>query len=394
MSKEIAIEVKNLSKHFRLPVEQARGIKQAVINRFKGIKGYKDQKVLRDISFNVEKGDFFGIVGRNGSGKSTLLKLISNIYNSDSGTVAINGSLVSFIELGVGFNPELTGRENVYLNGALLGFSTSEVDEMYDDIVDFAELAEFMDQKLKIYSSGMQVRLAFSCAIRAKSDILVLDEVLAVGDEAFQRKCNDYFDKIRKEDGKTVVLVTHNMGAVRKYCNRALMLRDGKIVVVGSPEDVANEYSLENLETNDVLNPDKSHKERALFIKNLDVKMMNKKIVSEKDKVKIRISYEAKEHTKTSIKLSMIEMSSGAMALWSSSELFDKKKVTSTLTIDMSNLNDANFKIFVNIRNENGDLLSGLQDSLAPTFVFRRADYDSKQNVSPAVLFSQGEWME
>jgi ABC-2 type transport system ATP-binding protein len=241
MSKEIAIEVKNLSKHFRLPVEQARGIKQAAINRVKGIKGYKDQKVLRDISFNVEKGDFFGIVGRNGSGKSTLLKLISNIYNPDSGTVTINGSLVSFIELGVGFNPELTGRENVYLNGALLGFSNEEIDEMYDDIVDFAELAEFMDQKLKNYSSGMQVRLAFSCAIRAKSDILVLDEVLAVGDEAFQRKCYNYFATLKKNK-KTVVLVTHDMGSVQQFCNKAMMIEAGKIVENGNSAKVAQCY--------------------------------------------------------------------------------------------------------------------------------------------------------
>ena len=147
-------------------------------NRFKGIKGYKEQHVLKDISFEVEKGDFFGILGRNGSGKSTLLKIISEIYVPEKGTVTIDGKLVSFIELGVGFNPELTGRENVYMNGAMLGFSTAEIDAMYDDIVDFAELHEFMNQKLKNYSSGMQVRLAFSVAIKAQGDILILDEVL------------------------------------------------------------------------------------------------------------------------------------------------------------------------------------------------------------------------
>ena len=173
-----------------------------MVNRFKGIKGYKEQHVLKDISFEVEKGDFFGILGRNGSGKSTLLKIISQIYEPEHGSVTVNGKLVSFIELGVGFNPELTGRENVYLNGALLGFSREEIDEMYDDIVDFAELKEFMNQKLKNYSSGMQVRLAFSVAIKAQGDVLILDEVLAVGDEAFQHKCNDYFLD-RKKSGKT-----------------------------------------------------------------------------------------------------------------------------------------------------------------------------------------------
>ena len=198
-TRPVVLSVNHVGKYFRLPTEQATGLKMLFINWTKGIKGYKEQHVLRDISFEVRQGDFFGIVGRNGSGKSTLLKLISGIYVPDSGNISVEGKLVPFIELGVGFNPELTGRENVYLNGALLGFSRSEIDDMYDDIVEFAELEEFMDQKLKNYSSGMQVRLAFSVAIKAQGDILVLDEVLAVGDEAFQRKCDNYFANIKKE---------------------------------------------------------------------------------------------------------------------------------------------------------------------------------------------------
>ena len=242
-----ALEVKNVSKSFRLPTEQANGIKQAFVNWTKGVKGYKEQHVLKDISFKVEKGDFFGIVGRNGSGKSTLLKIISQIYTPEKGEVKVNGTLIPFIELGVGFNPELTGRENVYMNGALLGFSREEVSKMYPEIVEFAELEEFMDQKLKNYSSGMQVRLAFSIAIKAQGDILVLDEVLAVGDEAFQRKCNDFFEKIKKDKTKTVILVTHSMDSVRKYCNKAMMIRNGKVVVYGSPSDVASQYTADNL---------------------------------------------------------------------------------------------------------------------------------------------------
>lgn len=151
-----------------MPTEQATGLKQAFINWARGIKGYKKQEVLKDISFEVHQGEFFGIVGRNGGGKSTLLKLISQIYYPENGSITVSGKLVPFIELGVGFNPELTGRENVYLNGSLLGFTHEEVDAMYDDIVEFAELEEFMDQKLKNYSSGMQVRLAFSVAIKAQ----------------------------------------------------------------------------------------------------------------------------------------------------------------------------------------------------------------------------------
>lgn len=237
---EIAISVSNVHKSFKLPTEKAWGLKQAIFNRLKGIKGYTEQQVLRGVSFDVKKGEFLGIVGRNGSGKSTLLKVISEIYYPEKGRVKINGVLIPFIELGVGFNPELTGRENVYLNGALLGFSNEQMKAMYDEIVDFAELRDFMDQKLKNYSSGMQVRLAFSIAIRAQGDILVLDEVLAVGDAEFQKKCNDYFKSLR--GNQTVVLVTHSMENVTKFCDRAILLEQGKIACEGDPKMVAEAY--------------------------------------------------------------------------------------------------------------------------------------------------------
>lgn len=241
LAENIAVKVEDLRKSFKLPTERAWGLKQAIFNRLKGVKGYKKQEVLRGISFEVKKGEFLGIVGRNGSGKSTLLKLLSEIYTPDSGSVKINGTLVPFIELGVGFNPELTGRENVYLNGALLGFSNSEMDEMYEEIVKFAELEQFMDQKLKNYSSGMQVRLAFSIAIRAHGDILILDEVLAVGDAAFQEKCNDYFKSLH--GNQTVILVTHSMDNVMRFCDRAILIEDGKIACEGKPEKVTKAYN-------------------------------------------------------------------------------------------------------------------------------------------------------
>ena len=237
---KIAISVQDLYKSFKLPTERAWGLKQAIFNRIKGIKGYKKQEVLKGINFDVKKGEFLGIVGRNGSGKSTLLKILSGIYLPDKGSVKINGTLVPFIELGVGFNPELTGKENVYLNGALLGFSNSEMDDMYDEIVKFAELDQFMNQKLKNYSSGMQVRLAFSIAIRARGDILVLDEVLAVGDAAFQEKCNSYFQSLH--GNQTVVLVTHSMENVEKFCDRAILIEDGKVACDGKPSKVTKEY--------------------------------------------------------------------------------------------------------------------------------------------------------
>ena len=236
----VAIRVKNVHKSFRLPTEQSFGLKQAIFNRLRGIKGYKDYQVLKGIDLEIKRGEFVGIVGRNGSGKSTLLKILAGIYWPEKGDITINGNLVPFIELGVGFNPELTGRENVYLNGALLGFSNEEMDKMYDDIWKFAELEQFQDQKLKNYSSGMQVRLAFSIAIRAQGDILLLDEVLAVGDAAFQEKCNDYFASLH--GNQTVILVTHSMENVTKYCDRAILIDDGKIKDQGNPKKIANEY--------------------------------------------------------------------------------------------------------------------------------------------------------
>lgn len=289
LSKNIALEVKNVSKSFRLPTEQASGIKQAFINRVRGVKGYTEQHVLKDISFTVEKGDFFGIVGRNGSGKSTLLKLISQIYIPDSGEIIVNGKLVPFIELGVGFNPELTGRENIYLNGALLGFSHEEVSSMYNEIVDFAELADFMDQKLKNYSSGMQVRLAFSIAIKAQGDILVLDEVLAVGDESFQRKCFQYFAQLKKEK-KTVILVTHSMDSVQQFCNKAVLVDKGHKVEIGNPADIAQLYrELNSSKKSSVVNnrtvEDDEMVEASVAFENLGEKMIFKIQFEEKEKI-------------------------------------------------------------------------------------------------------------
>jgi ABC-2 type transport system ATP-binding protein len=239
--KKVSVKVQDLTKTFKIPLEASSGIKQKIINLAKGRKGYREFTPLNDVSFEVNDGDFFGIVGRNGSGKSTLLKTIAGIYQPDAGAVTVNGKLVPFIELGVGFNPELSGKENVFLNGALLGFSRSEMQAMYDEIVDFAELHDFMEEKLKNYSSGMQVRLAFSIAIKVQGDVLLLDEVLAVGDEAFQRKCYDYFAQIRKEK-RTVILVTHDMDSIQRYCNKAIMIEKGVIVEQGKPSVVAQRY--------------------------------------------------------------------------------------------------------------------------------------------------------
>lgn len=244
MNEQIAIKVEDVYKDFTLPLLRVNSVKSLFTGVFKrsGTKKKVRQQALRDISFEVKKGEFFGIVGRNGSGKSTMLKILASIYQPSKGKVTIQGKLVPFIELGVGFNPELTGRENVFLNGAMLGFSRKEISLMYDDIVAFAELEQFMDQKLKNYSSGMQVRLAFSMATRAEADILLIDEVLAVGDADFQRKCFEYFKRL-KRNGKTVVFVSHDMSAVREYCDRAIMIEKSNVVASGNAEKIAAKYT-------------------------------------------------------------------------------------------------------------------------------------------------------
>jgi len=241
MDPEVAIRIDGLSKTFKLPHEKYTSVKSVFINFYRRKRTYELQQALKDVSFEIKKGEFFGIIGRNGSGKSTLLKLIAGIYTPTKGEIKISGSLTPFIELGVGFNEQLTGRENVYLNGALLGFNRKEMNTMYKDIVEFAELEKFMDQKLKNYSSGMQVRLAFSIAIRAKSDILLLDEVLAVGDIAFQQKCYDYFSNLKIQN-RTNILVSHNMPVIERYCDRAILIEDGSILKIGHSPEVVSMY--------------------------------------------------------------------------------------------------------------------------------------------------------
>ncbi len=244
MQEDTAIQVKGVYKDFILPHEKTESLKSAFTGMLKGRKRktVELQHALHDIDFDIKKGEFFGIVGRNGSGKSTLLKIIAQIYQPTKGKVSVQGRLVPFIELGVGFNPELTGRENVYLSAALMGFSKKEIDAMYDDVVDFAELEKFMDQKLKNYSSGMQVRLAFSIATRAQGDILLIDEVLAVGDADFQRKCFNYFKQLKKNK-KTVVFVSHDMSSVREYCDRVVLIDKSKIKGIGDPREISRKYT-------------------------------------------------------------------------------------------------------------------------------------------------------
>lgn len=292
---EIAVKATDIKKTFRIPLEASNGIKQKLINAIKGRKGYREFSPLNGISFEINRGDFFGIVGRNGSGKSTLLKTIAGIYAPNGGAVQVNGTLVPFIELGVGFNPELTGRENVFLNGALLGFSHTEMEAMYDEIVEFAELYDFMEERLKNYSSGMQVRLAFSIAIKAEGDILLLDEVLAVGDEAFQRKCNKFFEKVKQDKSKTIILVTHSMDDVKKYCNKAMMIDKGRVVSYGSPDVVADEYSLENINSSNERSKRRIEEKESATI---DVNLLSRASLKNDETLELEVTYKNDDNRK------------------------------------------------------------------------------------------------
>jgi ABC-2 type transport system ATP-binding protein len=240
----VAIEVRGLEKSFRIPTHRIDTFKERALHPLSRNE-YRDLRALRDVSFDVQRGEFFGIVGRNGSGKSTLLKILASIYKADGGTVRIAGRVAPFIELGVGFNYELTARENVELNGVMMGLSRREARAGLDAVLDFAELEDFVDLKLKNYSSGMLLRLAFAVMVQAEADVLLIDEVLAVGDAAFQQKCAAVFNRMRDSD-RTVVLVTHDMTAIQAYCDRALLLDEGELSHLGDPQEVGRSYFRRN----------------------------------------------------------------------------------------------------------------------------------------------------
>ena len=393
----IAVKIDHVSKSFRLPTEASTSLRTTMVNYFRGIKGYKEQHILKDISFDVKKGDFFGIVGKNGSGKSTLLKIISQIYAPEKGAVTVNGNLVSFIELGVGFNPELTGRENVYLNGALLGFSKKEMDELYDEVVAFSELEEFMDRKLKNYSSGMQVRLAFSIAIHADSEILLLDEILAVGDEAFQAKCNDYFLQL-KEEGKTVILVTHDMGSVKKYCNKAVLIDDGEVKVIGSPDDVDNQYSLDNFAR---VISDKAEEaeevEKIVEVDQLTVKMNSPEIITESDTIDFDISYKVLSEIESYVAFSITDVASNAWIYNDNS--FDlmtegKGKKSFNYQVKLPMLNSRKLKLQVSVRNGKNEMVAFASSENTPMIIIERTDVKtiSEKDSATGVINRNGNW--
>jgi ABC-type polysaccharide/polyol phosphate transport system ATPase subunit len=241
MAQPVAIEVRSVAKTFRIPTNRASTLKQRVLHPLQG-QQYRPLQALEDISVEVRQGEFFGITGRNGSGKSTLLKLIASIYRADAGTIRVAGRMAPFIELGVGFNPELSAYDNVVLNGVMMGLTPREARRRFDQVIEFAELEEFTELKLRNYSSGMRVRLAFAVMVQVDADVMLIDEVLAVGDAAFQERCAETFDRLI-ERGKTIVLVTHSMGNLSRYCDRAMLLERGRIDTIGNPEEVAARYT-------------------------------------------------------------------------------------------------------------------------------------------------------
>ena len=236
-----AVSVERVNKGFHLPHQKYTTLKERALHPF-AARTHDTLHALQDVSCEIKQGEFFGIVGRNGSGKSTLLKCLAGIYGIDDGEIAVAGRLSPFIELGVGFNPDLTARDNVVINAIMLGLTRKQARERFDDVIAFAELEEFIDLKLKNYSSGMSVRLGFSTAIQVDADVLLVDEVLAVGDASFQAKCFAEFHRMKRE-GRTILFVTHDMSSVERFCDRAMLLERGEVVQIGPPDEVARLYS-------------------------------------------------------------------------------------------------------------------------------------------------------
>jgi len=296
---ELAIKVNNVSKSFKINHERHDNFRAYFWNVFKKKTKTTRFKALENISFEVKKGEFFGIIGRNGSGKSTLLKIISGIYQPNSGSVQVDGRITPFLELGVGFNPNLTARENVYLNGIILGLTHKEVDEKYDEIIAFAEVGEFQDMPLKTFSSGMQVRLAFSIAMQTDTEIFILDEILAVGDANFQAKSLAEFRKLKKKK-KTVILVTHDISSIEQYCDRAVYLKDHKVQAIGKTSKVIEEYIYEDRTPTQPGAQIQTEKKETEFIKLKSVEFLDKNneikdVFLSGDDLKIRIKFKVKK---------------------------------------------------------------------------------------------------
>ena len=357
MKDNVAISVTNVTKEFRVPHERYSSLKQSILNTFSP-KSYSKFNSVSEVSFEIKKGEFFGIVGRNGCGKSTLLKMIAGIYTTTKGDIKVNGTLSPFIELGVGFNPELTGRENIFLSGTILGMKRKVIEQRFDSIVEFSELGEFIDQKLKNYSSGMHVRLAFSIAVQAQSDIMLIDEVLAVGDAAFQQKCFTYFQKL-KEEGKTICFVTHDMGAVQRFCDRGIIIENGRIKIIGDPATIANEYIKDNTEQSIRISKKSNHKNSNISRISVEVVKKHK----DANKTVFKMKYKNAENVNTYVGLSIIKGGATVAEVNSIGKESKAKDGSISYSLDSSLFNPGLYEVSAALINYDTDALICLVDS-------------------------------
>lgn len=296
------IKIEGISKKYRLGTKEPYySLRDSFVNVFKKKKPKEEFWALEDINFEVEQGETIGIIGRNGAGKSTLLKILSRITPPTKGKITMRGRVASLLEVGTGFNPELTGRENIYLNGAILGMTKKEIGRKFDEIVAFSEIEKFLDTPVKRYSSGMYVRLAFAVAAHLEPEILVVDEVLAVGDANFQKKCLGKMNDVSKKDGRTVLFVSHNMGAVKQLCNRSMLLENGKIKTFGETEKVLNEYLNGNTNSEATIEYPEDSKKKVQII-GVDILDENEKYKNEiniNNSINIKVKYLIKEKIKS-----------------------------------------------------------------------------------------------
>lgn len=374
------IVVEGLDKSFRIPVGAPLTLKQRVLHPLQRTE-WREFEALRDISLEVADGEFFGIVGRNGCGKSTLLKMLAGIYRADTGTVSVRGRLAPLIELGVGFNQELSARDNVYINGTLLGLTTRELNARFEEIIDFAELDGFMDLKLRNFSSGMIVRLAFAIAVLADSDILLADEVLAVGDERFQQKCFDVFRK-RRAAGQTVVFVTHDMDAMQQFCDRALLLDKGRMVVTGDPRLVARAYRSVNAGVSPDEAVDRAGGAGAMDLVSCKVNGEDESKLAQGDEIAIEVNWRANEEIDEPILSFALTDRYGRYAVrWNTHwahESFGRVAagdiVSATFTLE-NRLADGTYAVAIGAASEAGSRLLGIVDGAAS--VISIADLDT-----------------
>jgi ABC-type polysaccharide/polyol phosphate transport system ATPase subunit len=354
-----AIVADQISKKFLLPFEKKESFRELFFSALKPQK-YDEISVLSSISFEVFKGEFFSIIGKNGSGKSTLLKLLANIYAPDTGKVFVLGRISPFLELGVGFNPELSAFENVFLNGAVLGLSRKEIFKRYDEIVDFAELSGFMNQKLKNFSSGMQVRLAFSIAMQSDADVFLMDEVLAVGDLDFQKKCFYKFKELKK-DGKTIVFVSHDLENVRRFSDRVLYLKEGKIDLLGETSTVLNKY-VSDMSSGFIEN-DQKKPTNVVKLKFVRANLSGTMTLSEENSLKLKISLDSEIDYINPTLGFILYNSDGVKVFYSNSKISglkvpDLKIGENEYLIELSNLNLSTGKYFLTLALSDEELIS------------------------------------